>query len=57
VASSVGANVEAGAVVVVLEAMKMEHAVVSTIAGRVAEMRVAVGDQVGRGQVLAVVEP
>jgi acetyl-CoA/propionyl-CoA carboxylase biotin carboxyl carrier protein len=57
VTSAQGAAVDVGAVVVVLEAMKMEHAVVSTISGRIAAMHVEVGDQVARGQVLAVVEP
>jgi biotin carboxyl carrier protein len=42
---------------VTLEAMKMEHAVVSPIAGRVTDLRARPGDQVVRGHVLAVVEP
>jgi biotin carboxyl carrier protein len=37
--------------------MKMEHAVPTSIAGTVAEVRVRRGDQVARGDVLAVVEP
>jgi biotin carboxyl carrier protein len=37
--------------------MKMEHAVVSPIAGRIAELAARAGDQVARGDVLAVVEP
>ena len=52
-----GAAVHAGSTVLILEAMKMEHAVATPIAGTVTEVRVAIGDQVGRGQVLAVVEP
>ncbi len=52
-----GAVVDAGSPVVVLEAMKMEHAVAAPIAGRVVEVRVALGDQVVRGQVVAIVEP
>ena len=39
-----------------LEAMKMEHAVESPRAGRVTELAVAEGDQVTRGQTLAVVD-
>jgi biotin carboxyl carrier protein len=52
-----GQPVAAGDPVVTLEAMKMEHAVVAPIAGRLAELRIAAGDQVTRGQVLGVVEP
>ncbi len=47
-----GASVEAGAVVVAVEAMKMEHSLRSPVAGTV-ELLVAVGDQVTRGQTLA----
>jgi biotin carboxyl carrier protein len=53
----IGGTVAAGQAVVTLEAMKMEHGVVAPIAGRLAELRVAEGDQVARGQVLGVVEP
>jgi geranyl-CoA carboxylase alpha subunit len=35
----------------------MEHAVTAPIAGRIAELRARAGDQVARGDVLAVVEP
>jgi propionyl-CoA carboxylase alpha chain len=42
--------------VVVLEAMKMEHQIVAPAAGRLAEVRVAAGDQVQAGDVLAVVQ-
>jgi multidrug efflux pump subunit AcrA (membrane-fusion protein) len=42
---------------VVLEAMKMEHQIVAPTAGRLAEVRVAAGDQVQAGDVLAVVDP
>jgi acetyl-CoA/propionyl-CoA carboxylase biotin carboxyl carrier protein len=51
-----GSAVEAGDAVVTLEAMKMEHAVASPQAGRVTDILVQVGDQVERGQPLAVVE-
>jgi biotin carboxyl carrier protein len=36
--------------------MKMEHVVAASAAGRVAEIAVAVGEQVTRGQSLATVE-
>jgi acetyl-CoA/propionyl-CoA carboxylase biotin carboxyl carrier protein len=51
-----GSAVEAGDVVVTLEAMKMEHGVASPRAGRVTDVLVQVGDQVERGQPLAIVE-
>ena len=54
---TVGAAVAAGDPIATLEAMKMEHAVPASIAGRVAELRTRPGDQVARGDVLAVVEP
>ncbi len=49
--------VRAGQVLVVLEAMKMEHAVHATSAGTVVEVDVSEGDQVETGRVLAIVEP
>ena len=57
VAVAPGDRVEAGQVLVVLEAMKMEHAVHAGTAGIVAEVDVAEGDQVETGHLLAVVEP
>ena len=46
--------VRAGAAVVVLEAMKMEHEVVADADGFVHRIEVAVGDTVDEGQLLAV---
>jgi propionyl-CoA carboxylase alpha chain len=57
VAVSVGDVVEAGQLLVVLEAMKMEHTVHAGAAGTVTEVDVAEGDQVETGRILAVVEP
>lgn len=51
-----GAHVEVGDPVVVVEAMKMEHVVHSTVAGTVA-LQAQAGDVVTRGQTLAVVTP
>ncbi len=48
-----GASVEAGAPVVVIEAMKMEHAVVTPISGTLSRLGVAEGQQVQRGDLLA----
>jgi propionyl-CoA carboxylase alpha chain len=53
----VGAAVEAGQTLVVLEAMKMEHPMRATGDGVVTEVRVAEGDQVEAGTLLLVVEP
>src|SRR5664280_1233163 len=53
----VGDTVETGQPLVVLEAMKMEHAVHATTAGTVTEVLVAEGDQVETGRTLVVVEP
>jgi acetyl-CoA/propionyl-CoA carboxylase biotin carboxyl carrier protein len=47
-----GADVEAGTVVVTVEAMKMEHALTAPVDG-VVELLVTVGDQVKVGQPLA----
>ena len=52
-----GAHVEAGDTVVILEAMKMEHAVTAPRDGVLADVLVRQGEQVTRGQRLAVVEP
>jgi 3-methylcrotonyl-CoA carboxylase alpha subunit len=57
VAASSGTVVEAGDTVVILEAMKMEHAVTATRAGVIGDVFVGQGDQVTRGQRIAVVEP
>jgi acetyl-CoA carboxylase biotin carboxylase subunit len=52
---TVGQEVAAGAPLVVLEAMKMEHTVRAAAAGTVRELHVAVGDQVDTDRLLAVV--
>jgi acetyl-CoA carboxylase biotin carboxylase subunit len=52
---STGEVVSAGQVLLILEAMKMEHSVRAPSAGVIGELRVAAGDQVEEGAVLAVV--
>ena len=52
---SVGDTVRKGQTLVVLEAMKMEHAIGSPDEGTVHEVKVAAGDQVERGALLVVV--
>ncbi|HLL85850.1 MAG TPA: biotin carboxylase N-terminal domain-containing protein [Thermoleophilaceae bacterium] len=51
-----GDSVERGTVVMVLEAMKMEHEILAPATGKVAELRVGEGEQVEAGTVLAVIE-
>jgi propionyl-CoA carboxylase alpha chain len=51
-----GDRVEAGAPVLVLEAMKMQHTVSAPASGTVVELDVKAGVQVAAGEVLAVVE-
>ena len=52
----VGQAVEIGAGIVVLEAMKMENQINAEKAGTVREIKVAAGDTVGGGDILAVIE-
>ncbi len=54
--TSVGAQVEQGDALVVLESMKMEMPVEAPSRGRVREIRVAEGQSVEEGQVLVVLE-
>jgi acetyl-CoA carboxylase carboxyltransferase component len=49
--------VPAGAAVVILEAMKMEHEVIAEVGGTVQAVEVAVGQTVDEGQLLAVISP
>jgi propionyl-CoA carboxylase alpha chain len=53
---AVGDSVAARQVLVVLEAMKMEHHVSAPFDGVVSEVRVQIGDQVQSGAVLLVIE-
>ncbi len=52
----VGQEVESGATVCVLEAMKMENNIAADKAGTVKEIKVAPGDSVGSGDVVVVIE-
>jgi acetyl-CoA/propionyl-CoA carboxylase biotin carboxyl carrier protein len=52
-----GDAVEAGSVICVVEAMKMENPIVAHADGVVSELGVAVGEQVGNGQVICVIRP
>jgi biotin carboxyl carrier protein len=55
--AAAGQEVAAGAPLVVLEAMKMEHTVRAPDAGTVRALHVSVGDQVDSDRLLAVVTP
>ncbi|MCY4518211.1 MAG: ATP-grasp domain-containing protein [Acidimicrobiaceae bacterium] len=50
-----GDRVSAGQVLVVMEAMKMEHQITAPADGEVAEVRANVGDQVDNGELLVVI--
>jgi acetyl-CoA/propionyl-CoA carboxylase biotin carboxyl carrier protein len=52
-----GEEVEAGAPIITIEAMKMEHVVAAPGPGRIADLAVRRGDQMARGEPIAVVEP
>jgi propionyl-CoA carboxylase alpha chain len=54
---AVGDRVTAGRVLVVLEAMKMEHHITAPVDGTVTELLVQAGGQVHNGQLLLVIEP
>ena len=56
VAADIGGSVALGALVVVLESMKMELALTAPVDGTVTELGVAVGDKVGKDQIVATVE-
>ena len=51
-----GAAVEAHQVLVVMEAMKMEHTIAAPYDGSVLTINVSAGDTVGAGDVLAEIE-
>ncbi len=53
---AIGDTVAAGQVLVVLEAMKMEHHITAPFKGTVTELPIAVGDQVENGALLLTIE-
>ena len=53
---SAGESVSEGQLLVILEAMKMEHRITAPIDGVVQEVPVSEGDQVDNGQILVVFE-
>ena len=53
----VGATVESGQPVVVLEAMKMQNSLPSPVAGTVRALPFDIGAKVSRGDILAIITP
>ena len=53
---AVGDDVVAGQLLVILEAMKMEHRITAPVDGKVTQVNVAEGDQVANGEMLVVLE-
>jgi 3-methylcrotonyl-CoA carboxylase alpha subunit len=51
-----GETVAKGHALMIIEAMKMEHTILAPVAGRVAEVRFAPGDQVREGDQLIAFE-
>lgn len=56
ISAPVGSSVAAGDVIIVMEAMKMEYTLKAQAPGRVSEVRVAEGEQIPLGHVLAKLE-
>lgn len=52
-----GEEVEAGQLLMIHEAMKMQNRVVAPISGVVTELNVAVGDKIGKNHLMVKVEP
>src|SRR5215469_11594177 len=57
IAAGAGDQVEPGDELLILESMKMEHAVVSEDAGKILDVTVRVGETVTAGTPLVVIEP
>jgi acetyl-CoA/propionyl-CoA carboxylase, biotin carboxylase, biotin carboxyl carrier protein len=56
VAVAKGAEVEAGAVICVIEAMKMENEITAPVAGKIEELNVSEGAAIGAGDQIAVIK-
>ena len=56
IAVTAGASVQQGDLLVILEAMKMEHRITAPMAGTVTDVHVEVGEQVENGQLLVTID-
>jgi acetyl-CoA/propionyl-CoA carboxylase biotin carboxyl carrier protein len=56
IAVEAGARVEQGALIAIVEAMKMENEITAHKAGTIAELPISVGASVASGDALAVIE-
>jgi biotin carboxyl carrier protein len=56
VAVEKGAQVEEGALIAVIEAMKMENEITAPVAGTVEELTVAAGGSISTGDTIAVIK-
>ena len=56
VAAKKGQEVDAGAVICVIEAMKMENEITAHRSGKVEELNVAEGASVGTGDTIAIIK-
>lgn len=52
-----GEEVEAGQLLMIHEAMKMQNRVVAPISGIIAELNVVVGDKIGKNHLMVKIEP
>ncbi len=52
-----GEDVAAGQLLVIVEAMKMEHRITAPVAGRIRELRASTGSQVATGDLLVALDP
>ena len=57
ISANVGDEVDEGATLAMMEAMKMEHTLTAPRAGVIAAVNAVVGDQVDEGTVLIALEP
>jgi biotin carboxyl carrier protein len=55
--AAAGDDVEAGQLLVIVEAMKMEHRITAPVAGRIRQLQAATGAQVATGDLLVALDP
>ncbi|MGO9909543.1 MAG: acetyl/propionyl/methylcrotonyl-CoA carboxylase subunit alpha [Acidimicrobiales bacterium] len=55
--AAAGEDVEAGQLLVIVEAMKMEHRITAPVAGRIRQLQATTGSQVATGDLLVALDP